>query len=935
MFRYNPCNAVRDNNNRARDRVLTTVRARFQSGPAIAGFAVLVTVLLYSTIAWASGWAPFAIGDSAVVTRGGAVEELTSGAKSVLDNDFDLEGDELTAVLVKDVKRGTLLLRSDGTFHYQHDGGKQDDDEFKYQAFDGTGYSWDATVTITIEDALNSPPFVVSDVPDQEASEGIEYRLDLVANFADPDEDDVLSFSIEGLPGSGSLQFDEDLAVLAGTPLAEDVRDQPYTIEVTATDQQGASASLEFELLILRRNAPPVVVAQVPDQEAVEGIAYSLNLAANFDDPDEGDVLSFSGSGLPASGTLQLDAATGLLSGTPIRADARDEPYTIEVQVTDRAGATATLSFQLLIVGDNRSDLVLGITSAVNPVTVGEDVQWTIEIRNKGPADLQEGQLFAGWVTSGPPLTVTVPQGCIVTNNGTSTPTMVCSVDLVATGTSLMLTAQGLQDSDGDNSLIGVVSADDPNPDDNQDLASTAIVAEFSEGPAQVVNVSGAGLRAADLDGDGTVDIVTAGAETVVFFNNGNRAVTTPGTSLGPDSGGSAVAVLDWNGDGSQDIAVGGMNGRSVEVFVNDGSGGFASGASLQGGGIENVSDLLEVDLDGDGVLELLVTGSGGTALLRRDAVGGIGVTPLAPGAGRDLAVADFDQDGDQDFLVVLAADRKVEINYNAGDGSVASVTALELGSVANVCASDLDGDGAADLLLAIDGEDMSAPQNRVLYQQGAGEFSPGTSFGASPVKALVTGDVDLDGWNDIVAVNEAGVHQLYFGSQSGEFVLATEQIVSAGMQSGILIDLNDDESLDLILAGSDAEVLEIHANNGIGRLGLGDRISPEIELLGAARVSIPAGQEYIDPGAIAVDDIDGDITDKIEVSGTINSTVVGTQTITYSVADRASNRASVTRTVIVNINEGTGGGGGGLLAPFFVMVLMILLAARSARRQY
>ena len=188
---------------------------------------------------------------------------------------------------------------------------------------------------------------MVSDVPDQEASEGIEYRLDLVANFADPDEDDVLSFSIEGLPGSGSLQFDEDLAVLAGTPLAEDVRDQPYTIEVTATDQQGASASLEFELLILRRNAPPVVVAQVPDQEAVEGIAYSLNLAANFDDPDEGDVLSFSGSGLPASGTLQLDAATGLLSGTPIRADARDEPYTIEVQVTDRAGATATLSFQL------------------------------------------------------------------------------------------------------------------------------------------------------------------------------------------------------------------------------------------------------------------------------------------------------------------------------------------------------------------------------------------------------------------------------------------------------------------------------------------------------------------------------------------------------------------------------------------------------------
>jgi hypothetical protein len=906
-----------------------------QSGPAIAGFAVLVTVLLSSSIAWASGWPPFAVSDAAVVDRGGTVEELTTGARSVLDNDFDLERDSLTAVLSKQPKRGDLILRSDGTFRYQHDGSKGDDDEFKYRAFDGTGYSREATVTITIEDVPNSPPFVVSDVPDQTIMEGIQFRLTLAGNFADPDEGDELRFSIEGLPSSGSLQFDEELGILAGTPVPGDIRSRPYTIQVTATDRAGASASLQFELTIVRRNSPPVVVAQVPDQEAIEGIAYSLDLAANFDDPDDGDVLRFSASGLPASGSLQLNAATGLLSGTPSLEDARDEPYVIMVQATDLAGATASLSFRLFVLRDNRSDLVLGITLEANPVTVGEDVRWNIQIENKGPADLQEGQLFAGWVTSGPPLTVTTPEGCIVTDNGTSAPVMDCAIGLVETGTSLTISVQGVQEGDGDNSLIGYVNADDPRPEDNQDLVSAAVIAEFSEGPTQIVDVSGNALRAGDLDGDGTVDIVTAGAETVVFFNNGNRAVTTPGTSLGPDSGGSAVAVLDWNGDGSRDIAVGGMNGRSVEVFVNDGSGGFASGASLQGGGIANVSDLLEVDLDGDGVSELLVTGSGGTALLRRDAVGGIGVTPLAPGAGRDLAVADFDQDGDQDFLVVLAADRKVEINYNAGDGSVASVTALELGSVANACASDLDGDGTVDLLLAIDGEDMSAPQNRVLYQQGAGEFSPGTSFGASPVTALVTGDVDVDGWNDIVAVNEAGVHQLYFGSQNGEFVLATEQIVSAGMHSGILIDLNDDESLDLILAGSDADVLEIHANNGIGRLGLGDRISPEIELLGEASVNLPAGQEYIDPGATAVDDIDGDITDKIKVSGTINSTVVGTQTITYSVADRASNRASVTRTVIVGVNEGTGGGGGGLLAPFFVMVLMILLAARSARRQY
>jgi hypothetical protein len=50
-------------------------------------------------------------------------------------------------------------------------------------------------------------------------------------------------------------------------------------------------------------------------------------------------------------------------------------------------------------------------------------------------------------------------------------------------------------------------------------------------------------------------------------------------------------------------------------------------------------------------------------------------------------------------------------------------------------------------------------------------------------------------------------------------------------------------------------------------------------------------------------------------------------------VADRAGNRSSVTRTVTVGVNEGTGGGGGGLLAPLFIMALVLLLAARRTRR--
>ena len=103
---------------------MQTIRARLKSRVVVAGLATLVAVFAGSTAAWASGWPPFAVRDSISVSRGGTADELTSGAKSVLDNDFDLERDRLTAVLVKDVKRGTLLLRDDGTFLYQHDGSK-------------------------------------------------------------------------------------------------------------------------------------------------------------------------------------------------------------------------------------------------------------------------------------------------------------------------------------------------------------------------------------------------------------------------------------------------------------------------------------------------------------------------------------------------------------------------------------------------------------------------------------------------------------------------------------------------------------------------------------------------------------------------------------------------------------------------------------------
>jgi len=66
----------------------------------------------------------------------------------VLANDLDVDGGELSALLVQDVENGTLELRDDGSFTYTPDTRFVGVDRFTYVASDGVDSSNPATVTI-------------------------------------------------------------------------------------------------------------------------------------------------------------------------------------------------------------------------------------------------------------------------------------------------------------------------------------------------------------------------------------------------------------------------------------------------------------------------------------------------------------------------------------------------------------------------------------------------------------------------------------------------------------------------------------------------------------------------------------------------------------------------------------------------------------------
>lgn len=82
----------------------------------------------------------------------------------------------------------------------------------------------------------------------------------------------------------------------------------------------------------------------------------------------------------------------------------------------------------------------------------------------------------------------------------------------------------------------------------------------------------------------------------------------------------------------------------------------------------------------------------------------------------------------------------------------------------------------------------------------------------------------------------------------------------------------------------------------------LPDTIKPSITLKGDNHMELVIGEEYVESGATAKDNIDGDLSDVIEISGEVNAKEIGKYTVTYTVSDEAGNMAKATRTVnIVN----------------------------------
>jgi Tfp pilus assembly protein PilF len=227
-----------------------------------------------------------------------------------------------------------------------------------------------------------------------------------------------------------------------------------------------------------------------------------------------------------------------------------------------------------------------------------------------------------------------------------------------------------------------------------------------------------------------------------------------------PDIASQPVAsAADLDGDGRIDLYVPGGRGNRGTVLVAQGA-GFEAQPAHPLAAFRDVEFAAWGDLDNDGLTDVLLCRVDAPPRLLRQAPRGTWTALEVPvlgdtGASRDCALFDADHDGDLDLFVV-GADGARTLLSNNGDGSFRSLAERlpppARGAPAlQVVAADLDNDRDLDLIVLHEGGPHEVLVNDRLWNwRGASGFD---AFVREPALAAVAVDLEATGEADLVTL--------------------------------------------------------------------------------------------------------------------------------------------------------------------------------------
>lgn len=347
----------------------------------------------------------------------------------------------------------------------------------------------------------------------------------------------------------------------------------------------------------------------------------------------------------------------------------------------------------------------------------------------------------------------------------------------------------------------------------------------------------GSQTSAGDVDGDGDIDLLTKGADTLVWFENtGNAVFTTHLLSTGLNVLGiNGPYVQDWNEDGLPDIVCT-KSASAIAYYPNLGGNQFGPLVIIAPEVIN--ASLIPDDIDGDGLTDLWISANpdyrvgwyrnlGNDQWSARQNIDAeeYYISLLKPG--------DLDNDGDSDILVVRqdvgggAPYEHALVRYtNLGNDLFSVADTLALLPYIAVWLADIDMDGDNDIVTMADGP---APSGVWMPNDGTGHFGAPVFFdpGSDTISVHQVTDLDRDGDPDLLVLLNPGIGWYAndgAGLFEGPYLLSPNEVYYNLIGAA---DIDNDSLPDLVFNGQDGPVWSRNPGDG-GMVGPPQPISPQ-----------------------------------------------------------------------------------------------------------
>jgi MYXO-CTERM domain-containing protein len=597
---------------------------------------------------------------------------------------------------------------------------------------DAAGATDTQSFTITVANTNDAPEF--TSTPVTTATEDQPYNYDV--ETADIDAGDTRTIAMTSGPGWLGLTDNGDgTASLGGTPTNADVG--THTVELVVTDAAGATDTQTFTITVGNTNDAPTFTS-TPVDTAPEDQPY--NYAVETADVDAGDTRTIAGQTLPSWLTVADNGdGTATLSGTPTNADVGT--HSVELVVTDAAGATDTQSFTITVTNTNDAPEF----TSTPPTTATEDQTYNYDVATD---DVDAGDTRSIAMTSGPGwLTLTDNGDGTATLSGTPTNADVGThtVELVVTDAAGATDTQTFTITVGNTNDAPYFVA--PTPADathftvvEADTLSIQLDAEDDDiGDTLTYSVD-------PLSANATVDSDTgAYAWTPTWQEAGSYVLelsVTDGTAGDMREVTVDVSFIDEDADGLPDTW---ETENGLDPTTPDSDGDNIADIDEVGGDLDNPSDT-----DSDGTLDAIDDDSDGDGILDIDEAGDDDLATEPVDTDAD-GVPDY-QDTDSDDDTIADGDDNCRLVQNT------SQTDTDADGVGDACEDDTDGDGIPDAIEELHGLDPLSPDS------DGDNISDGEEFGDdfdNPTDTDSDGTLDaLDDDSDgdgILDIDEAG----------------------------------------------------------------------------------------------------------------------------------------------------------------------------------